>query len=69
VLFFLPSQKEDMTTPNVTEPLMLWRMRVVMKYAPPSAYSFWYSSLPSSFFDSATLRTALLKSSWLMASR
>lgn len=32
-------------------------------------YSFWYSSLPSSFFDSATLRTALLKSSWLIASR
>lgn len=31
-------------------------------------YSFWYSILPSSFFDSATLRTALLKSSWLMAS-
>jgi hypothetical protein len=26
-------------------------------------YSFWYSSLPSNFFDSITLRTALLKSS------
>lgn len=32
-------------------------------------YSFWYSSLPSSFFASATLRTALLKSSWVIASR
>lgn len=32
-------------------------------------YSFWYSSLPSSFFTSASLRTALLKSSWLTASR
>jgi hypothetical protein len=32
-------------------------------------YNFWYSSLPSSFFASTILRTALLKSSWLMASR
>jgi hypothetical protein len=31
-------------------------------------YSFWYSSLPSSFFASATFRTALLKSSCVMAS-
>lgn len=36
---------------------------------PPQPYSFWYSSFPSSFFDSATLRTALLKSSWLTVSR
>jgi hypothetical protein len=33
-----------------------------------ASYNFWYSSLPSNFFDSAILRTALLKSSWLIAS-
>jgi hypothetical protein len=27
------------------------------------AYSFWYSSFPSNFFDSPNFRTALLKSS------
>lgn len=31
-------------------------------------HNFWYSSLPSSFFDSTTFRTALLKSSWFTAS-
>lgn len=42
----------------------------IITMATPSSplYSFWYSSLPSSFLDSATLRTALLKSSWLIAS-
>jgi hypothetical protein len=35
---------------------------------PSKPYSFWYSNLPSSFFVSVSLRTALLKSSWLTAS-
>ena len=39
--------------------LFVW----VLCLCPPSVYNFWYSSLPSSFFVSATLRTALLKSS------
>ena len=33
-----------------------------------STYNFLYSNLPSSFLDSATFLTALLKSSWLIES-
>lgn len=54
---------------SVTRPPRHCYFRPPYYYAILHAHSFWYSSLPSSFFASATLRTALLKSSWLMESR
>jgi hypothetical protein len=51
--------------------LLLWPAIGSLTLSPcaSQAYNFWYSSLPSSFLDSAIFRTALLKSSWLIASR